>query len=84
MSDDFESRLESAISRGQRRADVNASQQRKSELSAEELRRLHTSYRLSLSERIEVAINRVADHFPGFQNESLFGRSGLGLGVFSR
>ena len=28
MSDDFESRLESAISRGQRRADAKASQQR--------------------------------------------------------
>ena len=68
MSDDFESRLESAISRGQRRAEAKVSQQRQSELSAEELRRLHTSYRLSLSDRIETAINRVADHFPGFQN----------------
>lgn len=82
MSDDFESRLESAISRGQRRAEAKVSQQRQSELSAEELRRLHTSYRLSLSERIETAINRVADHFPGFQNESLFGEVGWGSACF--
>jgi len=82
MNDDFESRLESAISRGQRRADVKATQQRKSELSADELRRLHTSCRLSLSDRIETAINRVADHFPGFQIESLFGEVGWGSACF--
>ena len=82
MSDDFESRLESAISRGQRRADAKASQQRESELSAEELRRRHTSYRLSLSDRIESSIHRVADHFPGFQNESLFGEVGWGSACF--
>ena len=82
MNDDFESRLESAISRGQRRADVKATQQRKSERSADELRRLHTSCRLSLSDRIETAINRVADHFPGFQIESLFGEVGWGSACF--
>ncbi|MDE0864029.1 MAG: hypothetical protein OSA98_09595 [Rubripirellula sp.] len=82
MNDEFESRLESAISRGQRRADVKATQQRKSELSADELRRLHTSCRLSLSDRIETAINRVADHFPGFQIESLFGEVGWGSACF--
>lgn len=82
MTDDFESRLESAISRGQRRADAKATQQRQKELSEDELRRLHTSYRLSLSDRIESAVNRVADHFPGFQNESLFGEVGWGSACF--
>ncbi len=82
MSDEFESRLESAISRGKKRAEVNASQQRQKELSAEELKRLHTSYRLALSERIESAIRRVADHFPGFQLESLFGEIGWGSAAY--
>jgi hypothetical protein len=82
MSDDFESRLESAISRGKKRANWKASQQRQKELSEEELRRLHTSYRLSLSERIEGAIQRVADHFPGFRQESLFGEVGWGSACF--
>lgn len=82
MTDDFESRLESAIARGQRRADVKANQERQKELSEEELRRLHTSYRLSLSDRIETAVNRVADHFPGFQVEALYGEVGWGTACF--
>ena len=82
MSDDFESRLESAISRGKKRANWKASEERQKELSEEELRRLHTSYRLSLSERIEGAIQRVADHFPGFQQESLYGEVGWGSACF--
>ncbi len=82
MSDDFESRLESAISRGKRRAEQKASQLRKKQLTEEELRRMHTSYRLSLSERIEKAVHRVADHFPGFQQESLFGEVGWGSACY--
>ncbi len=82
MSDDFSSRLESAIARGKRRAEIKANQQREQQLSEEELRRLHTSYRLSLSERIEVAIKRVADHFPGFRQESIFGEAGWGSACY--
>lgn len=82
MSEDFESRLESAISRGKKRAEWRASQERQKELSEEELRRLHTSYRLTLSERIENAIQRVADHFPGFRQESLYGEVGWGSACF--
>lgn len=80
--DEFESRLESAIARGKKRAELKASEERQKELSEEELRRLHTSYRLTLSERIEKAINRVSDHFPGFQQESLFGEVGWGSACF--
>jgi len=82
MSDEFDSRLESAIARGKRRAEVQASNERQKELTEEELRRLHTSLRLSLSERIEVAVNRVADHFPGFRVESVFGEEGWGSACF--
>lgn len=78
MSDDFESRLESAILRGKKRADWKASQERQKELSEDELRRLHTSCRLTLSERIEGAVHRVAEHFPGFRQESLYGEGGWG------
>lgn len=78
MSDDFQSRLESAISRGKKRAEHKATQERQKELSEDELKRLHTSFRLSLSERIEKAVLQVADHFPGFQQESLFGEVGWG------
>ena len=76
--DDFTSRLESAIERGKKRAAHAANQKRAQELTEEELKRLHTSYRLTLSERIESAVARVADHFPGFRQESLYGEVGWG------
>ncbi len=82
MSDEFQSRLESAIARGKKRADVKASQQRQQALSEEELKRLHTSYRLSLSDRIEQTVHGVADHFPGFRTESLFGEVGWGMACY--
>lgn len=82
MSDDFESRLESAISRGRQRATHQASEERKKELTEEEKRRLHTTHRLTLSERIERAIQRVSDHFPGFLQESMYGEVGWGAACF--
>ena len=82
MSDDFESRLESAISRGRQRATHQASEERKKELTEEEKRRLHTTHRLTLSERIERVIQRVADHFPGFLQESMYGEVGWGAACF--
>lgn len=82
MSDDFEARLESAIRRGERRAEHVADRQRKQELSEDELRRMHTAYRLSLSDQIERAVGRVADHFPGFRTESLFGEGGWGTACY--
>jgi hypothetical protein len=82
MSDEFQSRLESAIKRGKKRAEHKASQQLAKQMSEEELRRLHTSYRLSLSDRIESTVNNVADHFPGFRIESLFGEVGWGAACY--
>ena len=82
MSDDFESRLESAISRGRQRAGQHASKERQKELTEEEKRRLHTTHRLALSERIEKAIQRVADHFPGFRQESMYGEVGWGAACY--
>ena len=82
MNDEFESRLDAAIARAKKRAELKASQQRQKELSEEELRRLHTSYRLSLSDQIEIAIHGVSDHFPGFRHESLFGEIGWGSACY--
>ncbi|QEF99812.1 hypothetical protein Mal15_38790 [Stieleria maiorica] len=82
MSDDFQSRLESAIQRGQRRRDHSASEAKRKELTEEELKRLHTSYRLSLSERIEAKMRSVIDAFPGFRQESLFGEIGWGSACY--
>jgi hypothetical protein len=78
MSDEFKSRLESAIARGRRRAAAQASQERQKELTEEELKRLHSSHRLALSDHIEAAVRGVAEHFPGFREESVFGEKGWG------
>ncbi len=82
MTDDFKSRLESAIQRGQRRRDHSADEAKRQELSEEELRRLHTSFRLSLSDRIESKIKSLIDAFPGFRQEALFGEVGWGTACY--
>lgn len=82
MSDDFKTRLESAIERGKRRAEHQASQERERELTVEELKRMHTTFRLELGERIDNAVRRVADHFPGFRVETVYGENGWGSACF--
>ena len=78
MSEEFESRLRSAIQRGHRRAEHGEAGKRAKRLTDDELRSMHTTLRLRLSERIERAVHRVADHFPGFREESIFGEAGWG------
>ena len=75
---DFESRLSDAVERGQkRRADkVEAEQRRK--MTQEQLKSLHSKYRLQVSEHIEEHLKKIPDHFPGFQYEAVFGEKGWG------
>ena len=82
MSDDFDRRLKSAIQRGQRRSERHRQATRAQQLSEEEFRRLHTSYRLSLSERIDQAIEGVVNHFPGFRKEVIYGDAGWGAACY--
>ena len=82
MSEDFESRLKAAINRGRQRADDRATEARRAEMSEEERRSLHTQYRLKLSDSIEKAVHRIADHFPGFRCESVFGDAGWGTACY--
>lgn len=82
MSDEFDQRLKSAIQRGQLRGKQSQEASRATQLSEEEFKRLHTQYRLSLSDRIEKAIDRVAQHFPGFRTEMLYGEVGWGAACY--
>lgn len=82
MSDDFDQRLKSAIQRGQLRGKQSEQASRATQLTEEEFKRLHTQYRLSLSDRIEKAIDRVAQHFPGFRTEMLYGEVGWGAACY--
>lgn len=82
MSEDFENRLKSAIQRGRHRSERHEAAARAAQLSEEEFKRLHTKYRLALSERIEEAIEGVAHHFPGFRTEVLYGEVGWGAACY--
>ncbi len=75
---DFEKRLERAIERGQRTGDRRAQEAAQSALTEEDYRRLHSQYRLELSEHIERCLSKLPGHFPGFMIESVVGDRGWG------
>ena len=74
----LEERLQQAIQRGQRRGEVRRQEAVEREMTEEDLKRLHSQYRLELSEYVEKAIQKLAHHFPGFRFETLFGDRGWG------
>lgn len=83
MDNDFEQRLEAAIQRGQRKNLNRQQTARESEMTAEQLRNQHNEFRLSLSDYIEAGLKKLANHFPGFRYETLYGNRGWG-GALSR
>ncbi len=78
---DFQQRLEKAIQRGQRSHDAQERARAEAAIGEEELRRLHSQYRLQLSEHIENCTRQLAQHFPGFRYEGLMGAAGWGAAV---
>ena len=75
---EFDDRLKDAIARGQARGDRASQQRREKEMNLDELKRLHSSYRLHLSEHIEECVKKLPQFFPGFQVETLYGDRGWG------
>lgn len=75
---DFNERLQKAIERGQRTGDARLKAEAEKALSEEELKRLHSQYRLQLSEEIEKCVKALPQHFPGFRFETLYGDRGWG------
>ena len=78
---DFNERLQKAIGRGQRRSDARARDEVEKAINEQELHRLHTEYRLELSERIERCLGQIADNFPGFAFETIVGEKGWGAAI---
>jgi hypothetical protein len=74
----FEDRLHKAIERGQRRSEARRIAAAAEAMSEEELKRLHSKYRLQLSEHIEKCVRQVPNYFPGFRYETLYGERGWG------
>jgi hypothetical protein len=78
---DFQERLAKAIERGQHLSQQEAQAKEQQALSEEDFRRLHSKYRLPLTERIESCLKRLPDHFPGFQYSTLMSDRGWGAAV---
>ncbi len=78
---DFEERLQKAISRGQRAGDRQARAEAEKAVTEEDFRRMHSQFRLELSEHIEQCVKRLPDHFPGFRFETIVGDRGWGAAV---
>lgn len=78
----FDDRLRQAIERGQRRGADSAREARAKQMTEEEFRRLHSQYRLALSDYIEDCVRRLPGFFPGFQYETMYGDRGWGGACF--
>lgn len=78
---DFERKLEEAIERGQTRSSAQKDAAKKAEQTKEDIRNLHNNFRLNLSDHIEKCLEQLANHFPGFSYETLYGHKGWGGAV---
>jgi len=79
---DFDDRLRQAIERGHERSEALARQAAAKALTEEEYRRLHSKFRLALSDYIESCVKRLPNCFPGFQYETMYGDRGWGGACF--
>lgn len=79
----FQDRLSKAIERGEHISDRRSKAEAEKRLNEQELKRLHSEYRLQLSDRIESCLQSLLNHFPGFQYETIVGEKGWG-GAVSR
>jgi hypothetical protein len=80
---DFRERLQRASERGKQAKAAQLNEAAAKALSEEECRRLHSQYRLTLTEYIEHCLRELADNFPGFHYETIVDETGWG-GAVSR
>ncbi len=78
---EFQERLEKAIERGERTGEAKAAAREQQAMSEEDFKRLHSQFRLPLSEHIEKCLKQLPDHFPGFQYTTVVSDVGWGASV---
>ncbi len=78
---DFKQRLHKATERGQRTRDTKAREEAVKALSEEECKRLHSKFRLAVTEHIEHCFGQLADEILGFHFEPVVGSHGWGAAV---
>ncbi len=77
----FRERIQRASERGKQSRAAQLNEAAAKALSEEECRRLHSQYRLTLTEYIENCLRELADNFPGFRLETIVDESGWGAAV---
>jgi hypothetical protein len=77
----FRERLQRASERGRQARAAQLNEAAAKALSDEECRRLHSQYRLSLTEYVESCLRELADNFPGFRLETVVDERGWGAAV---
>jgi len=77
----FRERLQKASERGKQAQEARLDEAAAKALSEEEFRRLHSQYRLSLTEHIERRLGELAENFPGFRLETIVDEDGWGAAV---
>src|SRR5258708_38914881 len=78
---DFEQRLQRAVERGARSAEAKRRSEADQALTEEQCKRLHSQYRLQLSEYIERCVAKLGQYFPGFRFESVVSDRGWGAAI---
>jgi len=77
----FKERLQRAQERGKQTRAAQLNEAAARALSEEECRRLHSQYRLELTDLIENRLRDLADNIPGFRMETVVDESGWGAAV---
>ena len=77
----FRERLQRAAERGKQVRAAQLDEAAAKALSEEECRRLHSQYRLAITDHIEKCLGELADNFPGFRLETIVDESGWGAAV---
>jgi hypothetical protein len=77
----FRDRLQRAAERGKQSRAAQQNEAAARALSEEECRRLHSQYRLNLTEFIENCLRELSDNFPGFRFETIVDETGWGAAV---
>lgn len=78
---DFEKRLQNAVQRGLEKGVREAEEAKLTKLSQDEAKRMHSDYRLTISDHIENSLRKLINHFPGFELETLYGDRGWGAAI---
>lgn len=74
----FDERLKRAIQRGHKEKTNRLLAEEAAQLSTEELKSMHSGFRLELSEHIEECERKLVDHLPGFEFQTILNDEGWG------